>query len=192
MRLMPPNNVPYDEEKHYSSEMTMIIGDNSFEIRTITQDDLDAVLAVYQQCEDFLALGPVPTASMEMVLKDIEISQREGGVFCGIYTADGKIVGVVDYIPSNFEGNPQFAFLSLLMIAASFRKQGIGRAVVEAIENEIRKDAQVMAILSGVQVNNPQAVQFWQKNGYRIVSGPELLPDQTTAFRLRKDCNPRV
>ncbi len=166
---------------------TIGIREYSLEIRTITQDDLDAVLDVYQQCEDFLALGPVPTASMEMVRKDIEISQRQGGVFCGIYTADGKMIGVVDYVPSNFEGDAHLAFLSLLMIAGSFRKQGIGKAVVKAIENEIKKDAQVMAILSGVQVNNPQAVQFWQKNGYRIVSGPELLPDQTTVFGLRKD-----
>ncbi len=48
------------------------------------------------------------------------------------------------------------------------------------------KDAQVTAILSGVQVNNPQAVQFWQKQGYRIVSGPTLMPDQTTVLGLRK------
>ena len=170
----------------------MIIRDNSLEIRSITQDDLDAVLDVYQQCEDFLALGPVPTASMEMVLKDIEISQRGGGVFCGIYTTDGKMIGVVDYVPSSYEGDPQTAFLSLLMIASSFRKQGIGKAVVEAIENEIRRDTQVMAILSGVQVNNPQAVQFWQRNGYRIVSEPKLLPDQTTVFDLRKDFNQQV
>lgn len=167
--------------------MTIEIRDNSFEIRLITQDDLDAVLDVYRQCEDFLALGPVSTASLEMVLKDIKLSQQEGGVFCGIYTAEGEMIGVVDYVPSNFEGDPQVAFLALLMIAASFRKQGIGNAVVEAIENEIRKDAQVSTILSGVQINNPQAVKFWQRHGYQIVSGPELMPDQTTAFGLRKD-----
>lgn len=167
--------------------MIIPIREHFLEIRVIRKDDLEAILDVYQQCEDFLALGPVSTASMEMVLKDIEISQREGGVFCGIFTANGKMIGVVDYIPSNYKGDPHIAFLSLLMIADSFRKQGIGKAVVEVIENEIRKDAQVMAILSGVQVNNPQAVQFWQKNGYRIVSGPELLPDQTTVFGLQKD-----
>ncbi len=55
------------------------------------------------------------------------------------------------------------------------------------MENEIRKDAKINTILSGVQVNNPQAVQFWQRNGYRIVSEPRLLPDQTTAVELRKD-----
>jgi ribosomal protein S18 acetylase RimI-like enzyme len=167
--------------------MTIIIRDNSLEIRTITQDDLDAVLAVYRQCEDFLVLGPVPAASMEMVRKDIEISQRQGGVFCGIYAADGKTIGIVDYVPNNFEGHPHLAFLSLLMIAASCRNHGIGRVVVEAIENEIKKDVRVRAILSGVQVNNPQAVKFWQRNGYRIVGGPKLLPDQTTVFDLRKD-----
>ena len=169
--------------------MTMTIRENLLEIRLITQDDLDAVLAVYRQCEDFLALGPVSTASMEMVLKDIEISKQEGGVFCGIYTPDGKMVGIVDYVPNNFEGDPQAAFLSLLMIAAPFRKQGVGAAIVESVENEIGKDAQITMILSGVQVNNPQAIKFWQRQGYRIVSGPTLFPDQTTAFGLRKDLN---
>jgi ribosomal protein S18 acetylase RimI-like enzyme len=166
---------------------TIVIPNHNLEIRLITQEDLDAVLDVYRQCEDFLALGPISTASMDMVLKDIEISQDEGGVFCGIYTSDGKMIGVVDYVPSNFEGNPQIAFLSLLMIAESFRKQGVGRAIVEAVENEIRKDPGIIAIGSGVQVNNPQAVRFWQKNGYQIVSGPELMPDQTIVFGLRKD-----
>lgn len=88
----------------------MLIRDNSFEVRTITQDDLGAVLDVYLQCEDFLALGPEPTASMAMVLKDIEISQRKGGVFCGVYSADGRMIGVVDFVPRSFEGDPHIAF----------------------------------------------------------------------------------
>lgn len=166
----------------------MLIRDNSFEVRTITQDDLGAVLDVYRQCEDFLAFGPERTASMAMVLKDIKISQSEGGIFCGVYAVDGRMIGVVDFVPSNFEGDPHIAFISLLMIAPSLRKQGIGTTIVELIENEIRKDARITAILSAVQVNNPQALQFWQKNGYRIVGEPELQPDQTTTFRLQKDC----
>jgi ribosomal protein S18 acetylase RimI-like enzyme len=165
----------------------MLTRDKSFDIRAITQDDLDAVFDVYRQCEDFLALGPEPTASMEMVLKDIETSRRDGGVFCGIYNAGGRMIGVVDFVPRNFEGDHHIAFLSLLLIAAPFRKKGIGRAIVELVESEIRKDGQVTAIHTAVQVNNPQAVQFWQKNGYRITSGPELQPDQTTTIRLRKD-----
>ncbi len=167
--------------------MAIIVRDPSLEIRPFTPDDLNKILQVYRQCEDFLALGPVSTASLEMVLKDIEISEQQGGVFCGIYAPAGKMVGIIDYVPRNWEGDSRAAFLSLLMIAAPFRSQGIGAAVVEAVENEIGKDVQVTTIFSGVQVNNPQAIKFWQRHGYRIVSGPTLFPDHTTAFGLRKD-----
>jgi ribosomal protein S18 acetylase RimI-like enzyme len=167
------------------------IRDSILEIRPAAQNDFDAVLEVYRQCEDFLALGPVATASMEMVLKDIEISKSEGGIFCGIFSADGKMIGVVDYVPRDYQGNPRAAFLSLLMIASPFRNQGIGKAVLDAIENEIEKDAKVTVILSGVQVNNPQAARFWQRNGYRIVSEPKLYPDQTIAVDLQKDMQKR-
>jgi ribosomal protein S18 acetylase RimI-like enzyme len=157
----------------------------------VTRADLDAVLDVYRQCEDFLALGPEPVASMAMVLRDIETSQREGGLFRGIFAADGRMVGVVDAVPSGFEGDPRLALLSLLMIAAPYRNQGVGQAVVALIEDEIERNPQITAIFSGVQVNNPQAVRFWQKNGYRIVGRPELQPDGTTTFRLHKECNRR-
>ena len=171
--------------------ITITMSDRVLEIHPIAQDDLEAVLAVYRQCEDFLALGPVATASMDMVRKDLEISESEGGVFCGIYTTDQKMIGVIDYVPNHYQGDPQAAFLSLLMIASPFRDQGIGKAVVDAIENEVRKDTQVAVIFSGVQVNNPQAIRFWQRNGYRIVSEPKLHPDQTTAVDLRKDLLPQ-
>ena len=166
---------------------TIAIQQYSLEIHPIAANELDAVLDVYRQCEDFLALGPVPTASMEMVLKDIEISKEECGIFCGIYTADGGMIGVLDYVPSNYNGDIHAAYLSLLMIAAPFRKQGIGKAVVEALEQEIQKDRGIHTILAGVQVNNPQAVRFWQRMGFSIISGPELMPDQTIAYGLQKD-----
>ncbi len=156
-------------------------------IRPISRDELDAVLDVDKQCEDFLALGPVATASMEMVLKDIELSRREGGLFCGIYRADGEMIGVLDYVPGGYQGDPSAAFLELLMIAAPHRRRGIGHVVVQAFEDQVRKDPAVHTILAGVQINNPDAVRFWQREGYRIVSGPTLMPDQTTAYALRKD-----
>jgi ribosomal protein S18 acetylase RimI-like enzyme len=167
--------------------MIITIPEYSIKIHPFVPDELEAVLEVYRQCEDFLALGPVPTASMKMIRKDLEISQEEGGIFCGIYTSDETMIGILDFVPKGFRGDPCIAFLSLLMIAEPFRKQGIGKAVVQAVETEIRKDPQIAMILSGVQVNNPRAVRFWQRNGYRIMSGPELMLDHTIAFGLRKD-----
>jgi len=144
-------------------------------------------IEVYQQCEDFLALGPVSKASMEMVLNDLELSENIGGLFCGIHTQEGKMIGIIDYVPHNYQGDPKAAYLSLLMIASSYRNQGIGEHVVNAVEYAIRKDAIVTVIFAGVQVNNPHAVRFWERNGYRIVSESKLYPDQTTAVDLRKD-----
>ena len=165
----------------------MLIRGSSFEIRPVVENELASVLEVYRQCEDFLALGPEPQASMKMVLRDIEISKEGGGIFCGIYDFEGEMIGVIDFVPSGFEGNPHHAFISLLMIALPFRTMGLGAEVVRLVEDEIVKSAQVKSILLAVQVNNQAAIKFWQRNGYKIVGGPELQPDRTTVFHLRKE-----
>lgn len=159
---------------------------HSIAIRPITDNDLPDVLAVYRQCQDFLALGPNPTATAEMVQQDIGHSRLEGGLYCVILDSVGQTIGVIDYLPSHFEGNPKQAFISLLMIAAPHRRRDLGQQVIGHIETQIQQNAQVRAILTAVQVNNPQALRFWRKHGYRIISGPEVQPDTTITYRLHK------
>ena len=161
----------------------------SFFLRPLdrSESSLSAALEVYRQCEDFLALGPVAVASREMVLADIHLSEKQGGVFYGIYAvADRALMGVVDYVLSGWEGDPAQAYLSLLMIAAPYRSQGLGEAVLHAVEDAIRRDGRAQALCAGVQVNNPRAIRFWQRMGFQIVSGPILYPDHTTAYNLWK------
>jgi GNAT superfamily N-acetyltransferase len=92
----------------------------------------------------------------------------------------------VDFTPSGFEGRPEVAFVSLIMLAPSVRGRGVGTETVGVIEREIRKDATVTMISSAVQVNNPDAQRFWLKCGYEIVGGPEARPDGTTVLGLQK------
>jgi ribosomal protein S18 acetylase RimI-like enzyme len=165
----------------------VLITGSSFEVRTINHDDLEEVLEVYRQCEDFLALGAESAASTTMVLKDIEISKHEGGFFCSIRNTHGKMIGIIGFVPGNFKEDPSKAFITLLMIALPFRNQGIGTEIVELVEKEVGKESRVKTILSSVQVNNHDAIRFWLKNGYQIVGGPELQPDNTTVFHLLKD-----
>src|SRR5512140_2188463 len=167
--------------------LSMLIPAHDLEIHPVRSDELQAVLQVYRQCEDFLALGPVTTASMEMVLKDLELSRSEGGLFCGIYDRQqGEMIGVLDFVPSHWQGEASQAFLELLMLATPFRSRSIGQAVFEALEAEIRKDPAVRTLLAGVQVNNPQAIKFWQRMGFQIVSEARDCPDGTTAYALEK------
>lgn len=157
-----------------------------YEYRPVNKADVEEILAVYRQSEDFLALGPVAKASREMVLADLQLSARAGGRYCGIFNEEGKMVGVLDYVPGNFEGEPSHAFLELLMIAAPYRGSGIGWQIVAQVEAEIRTHPAVTALLSGVQVNNPAGIAFWQHMGFRIHSAPKVMPDGTTVYDLYK------
>jgi ribosomal protein S18 acetylase RimI-like enzyme len=152
-----------------------------------THTELEAIFEVYRQCEDFLALGPVPVASMKMVLADLELSKKEGCTFCLICSASsGEVLGVVDYTLAGWAGKPDTAYMELLMIAAPYRSQGLGEAVVRAVEDQIRTDGRAHSLEAGVQVNNPGAIRFWQRMGFQIISGAEPLQDGTVAYRLWK------
>ena len=161
-----------------------------FVVRPVGVAAAQEILAVYQQCEDFLALGPQAKATLSMVLADLQHSAEEGGLFCGIYDAQNVMWGVLDFVPSGFAGDPSCASLSLLMIGSPWRHTGLGTAIVQWVEAEIRRNEAITAIDSGVQVNNPGAIRFWLRQGYVITSGPELMPDQTTVFHLLKTLAP--
>jgi ribosomal protein S18 acetylase RimI-like enzyme len=183
---MPADGENRPEACHAVGKCIMLIEGDSFSLCLVDGQDVPAILEVYRQCEDFLALGPKPQATMQMVLDDLEHSQQWGGQFFAIIRGN-EMVGVVDFVPDYFEGVPGTAYLSLLMIAREHRNCGLGRKVVEVVEAEIQKNAGITAIRSGVQVNNPDAIGFWLRMGYAITGGPDLQPDRTTVFHLYKE-----
>ncbi len=164
----------------------MIIQADTFLIKPVGDDELAAILDVYMQCEDFLALTPKPMASMEIVSEDLALSHHNGGIFCGIYGLAGTMMGIVDVVMKGFEGNPAAAFIELLMIAQPYRKTGLGSKVVKAVESEIMRDPTVKTIVLAVMVNNPVAIHFWERQGYQTFSGPFNEADGTTVWRMHK------
>lgn len=74
-----------------------------------------------------------------MILDDFKILEDEGGIFCGIFF-NGKMIGIIDFVLSGFEGNHCNSYLSLLMISENYRKQGIGKEAVKLVEAEILKN----------------------------------------------------
>src|SRR5512139_4052417 len=128
----------------------MNITHERFTIRPVREDDRVDILSVYRQCEDFLALGPIPQASMAMVQADLDYSAQHGGSFCGIYDPGGTLMGVIDVIPEGYKGEPKTAFLTLLMIAQPHRAHGLGTVVVQAAEQYLVAQHAVDTIRSGV------------------------------------------
>lgn len=163
----------------------MFIEGSYFIIKDVSEKDIGSILKVYKKCEDFLSLGPVPYASEQMIIDDLRHSKDEGGCFCGIYI-NSEMVGIIDFVLDNFDNEPNNAFISLLMINGDYRSNGLGKEVVTAVEAEILKNKHICNILSGVQVNNISAINFWINMGYKIIYGPELLPDSTVCYKLKK------
>lgn len=164
----------------------------NFFIQPVGEERLNDLYQLYRQCEDFLALGPVAQASEDMVLADLALSREHGGAFCGIYDpASGALMGVLETIPAR--GAEAAPYISLLMIGAPYRRRGLGKAVLAALEDDLRRQAleagrgPLRSIEASVQVNNPEALRFWQREGFGIISAPALQPDGTTSVDMRKE-----
>ena len=160
---------------------------NTFTLLPLDEGNLPALLEIYRACEDFLALGPRSQASAEMVRGDLQLSVEDGGRFCGIRLADGRLAGIVDYTPGGRNGDSTEAHIELLMLTPPCRGHNLGAEVVRTVEAEMWADTRVAAIAVEAQVNNFGALRFWQRMGYHIISGPTPQADGTTSFQLRKE-----
>lgn len=169
----------------------MFLQTTQFSLRPIDQNAMPELLELYRQCQDFLALGAEAKASPEMVRRDLRTSQSEGGTYNGIYDLQGKLVGVLDVIPDSFRGDPEKAFIELLMIDEAHRGQGLGSAVLAALENRLKTyitqtGGPVTTLLAAVQVNAPRAQHFWETHGFRAISRPALQIDGTVTVMMEK------
>jgi RimJ/RimL family protein N-acetyltransferase len=103
-----------------------------------------------------------------MLTREAGDARANGGIFVGIrLRGNQQMVGVASYVPSGYKGQPSHAWIALLMIAEKFHYQGYGTEAYQLIEETISTDTKVLAIGLGVLANNPIALCFWQKMGYR-------------------------
>lgn len=171
-------------------EGQLLLKGREITVQPVGEEQMEALLRVYRQCEDFLALEPSSHATEEMVKKDLEESRSAGGVYCGIYTADQELIGIVDFIPSGWQNRADTAYMELLMIVRGRRSRGIGAEVQEMVEKYVRDEFNVVQMMADVQVNNPQAVRFWERVGYAISSVAVLQKDQTLTYEMHKSLVP--
>jgi RimJ/RimL family protein N-acetyltransferase len=163
--------------------MKVLFRANNCVVRRIEENDLQRTLEVYQQVEDFLFLGLVAKASMEMVQADIEHSKKSGGLFCVIDDRNGNQIGVIDFVPETTKGT---AFLSLLMISQKHRHQGNGQAIVNNLESYLKQNYGTHTIESGVQTNNSAGIAFWKRCGFEIGQTAKALNDGTVVYDMKK------
>lgn len=104
----------------------------------VRESHLPELVALYQRCADFIRLGTEKEIDAAMVQADLEISRCEGGRFLGIFSPDGRLIGVLDVAYNGYEGADDLAFIILLMIDPDWRGRGVGAEVVRLAEDEVR------------------------------------------------------
>ena len=123
----------------------------------------DDLIFMVLQAKD--ALGRKPTINEDLL--DINANYFDhGDKFWVAINEDDRVIGCIGY--SKTEHSTE-AFLHRLYVKASEKHQGIGTALLQTAENEMRKQG---ILLSLVHLGSPkeqwfESYSFYPKNGYR-------------------------
>jgi RimJ/RimL family protein N-acetyltransferase len=142
-------------------------------LRIKTLIDEAAILAVYEQCADYLALQTPEPPSGAMVQSDAATTARHGGVFAGIFKREAHIlIGAISFVSQNFRGQRDYAFVLNLMIGSAHRRQGYGTEAYRAIEEFIWRDPDVKRIGALLLPQHEPSYAFAAKHGFERAGGP--------------------
>jgi RimJ/RimL family protein N-acetyltransferase len=142
-------------------------------IKLLTEADAVAVLRVYERAADFLELQTPEPPSLELVRSDMAATASQAGVFAGVFKrASGELMGIVSFVPGNFRGQRDYAFVSLIMLRESDRGQGFGSEAYRAVEDFIFGDPLVTRIGTLLLPQHAPSLKFAEKIGFERAGGP--------------------
>jgi ribosomal protein S18 acetylase RimI-like enzyme len=124
-------------------------------IRAFEESDRDGVIALWREVFPDSPPHNDPATDINRKLK----MQRE--LFL-VAESNGKIVGTA---MAGYDGHRGWVYY--VAVGSKHRRQGIGRALMEAIEDGLQKLGCHKLNLQ-VRSSNKQAVEFYEKLGYRI------------------------
>lgn len=142
------------------------------EPRTLTPDDLDAALALWDRTEH---LGAVPRDEVERLL------EHDAELVLGAVADDGSLAGVV---LGSYDGRR--GWISRLAVDPAHRRGGIGRALVAEVERRLAQRGCTRVNLL-VFDHNEGGRALWESLGYEgtdevvLYSRPIVATDAPTS-----------
>ncbi len=73
------------------------------------------------------------------------------------------------------------------MIAAPYRGRGLGERAVRWLASTLGGAAGQVRLHAAVQTNNPDAIRFWQRLGFRITGPAALQADGTVTYPIERE-----
>lgn len=132
----------------------------SFVIRKVTEDDMDRIVEIYNSNTEFLKthLGK-DEVNMSFVKQELAEMKRLDFVSCVIEKKE-NIVGIMDYQERDC------VYLSLLMLDARERGQGLGRTCYRQFESMMKARNRKCIRIDVVSENSENLLSFWENIGF--------------------------
>lgn len=132
------------------------------QVRKYESKDLDTLTELMSD------LGS-PSTKEEM--KDrMKLIQNQSGLFTFVATLNDKVVGMIG-VRQNFTytSNKVITQISALVTKKEYQGQGIGRALIQFIEEWTRNNgSDFLYLTSGIREERTVAHEFYKKNGFDI------------------------
>lgn len=153
--------------------MREIIETQRLLIKPLTEADAEFILPVYEGSADYLDTQTPDEPSIDMVREDMIIAAQHDSIYCGIFRRDtNQPIGVISFVPKNFRGQRDYAWLSLLMIQEGDRLEGYGTEAYRAVEGFIFRDEAVTRIGTMLIPQFDASLRFAEKMGFEQAGGP--------------------
>ncbi len=134
-------------------------------IRPATVDDYDAILAIWNPVFRDTLITFASVEKTPATLSQYVETRRGNGREFFVATVAGKLAGFASY--DQFRGGDGYvhAMEHTVILDASARGQGIGRALMAAVEDHARAGG-AHTMVAGISGGNPDAVPFHAALGY--------------------------
>ncbi|HFI0458093.1 TPA: GNAT family N-acetyltransferase [Streptococcus suis] len=137
---------------------------NHFQVRKLTEADLEQVLALYQSNPLYFEHFP-PLPSLESLANDLVDcppgKEQSDKYFLGFWDKE-RLVAILDLI----DGYPtaEIAYIGLFMVDAHFSGQGLGSKIIAELLPQLASHFQKVRL--GYVASNLQSSHFWAKVGF--------------------------
>lgn len=149
-----------------------------YEVRRLCEDDVADIDALHMRCADFVRLvegrDPAEGDGLALLHDRPERVPLADKIVFGIY-ANGDMKGAIELL-RNYPTNGIW-YLGTLLIDPERRGSGTGASVYAALTKWVAGNGG-SAIRLIVQRENPSALRFWLRQGFRVIGA---LEQQTSA-----------
>jgi len=135
---------------------------NQLEIRHASSDDVETIHAItqaaYAQYRTLIPYSSIWLETPEIIAAEMQL----GPVLLVI--VDGKVVGSVR---CHVEHEERFMYIHRLAVLPSYRRQGLGNALMQAVE-DLAKAEDIHQVRLETRAAQPENYHFYRKLGYQL------------------------